>query len=143
MGYRFWGCFAKCPDEKSAKEIIRSASEKWPDAKSKIIKEPFFGIGVSMPDFRDAQDDETYEKTFAIEEQLPEFSKNFPEQNFVYVEADCFGGTCLYEGYICKKGEVIFKAKSEKDSLIKLMKEIKVKLDKKGHFKPFERGFFG
>lgn len=145
MGYNFRGFFARCPDGKSAKEIIISASEKWPKTKSKIIEEPFFGIGVSMPDFWNVIEDE--EKACrimcAIEEQLPDFSKKFPEHDFVYVEANCAGGSCLYEGYICKDGKIIFRAESKKSSLARLMAKIKVTLGKGSYFKPFERKFFG
>ncbi len=36
-----------------------------------------------------------------LEAQLVDWSQQFPDITFAYIEADCFGGKCVYAGFCC------------------------------------------
>ncbi len=150
MGYQFKGFFVSCSDEQKEK-IVESVNKKWPEIKCKVIYDPFLGIGGRVPDLADesygkifaGQKDQLPEKTYDVGDLLPSWSVQFPEIMFVYLEADCFGGNCLYGGYVCKNNEMNIKTKtSDKDSLGKLLSPLGIKLNKDNYFKPLERGYF-
>src|SRR5262249_5589317 len=85
---------------------------RWPFCQAKLISAPFRGFGVRAPDpDRDAQSDEEYERllelSFAVERGLADFSRGFEDATFVFVDADCFGGTCVYMGFVVRAGAVV------------------------------------
>lgn len=96
------------------------------------------GLGIRMTNFTWGVDDERAEKQCAIEEELPGWSAQHPSLTAMYLEADCFGGTCLYRGYICREGKILLK----EQALDSLLAHIGVKLAG-DYFLPFERNFFG
>jgi hypothetical protein len=50
---------------------------------------------------------------YAIEDELPSWSAGYPDLDFVIVFAECFGGTCEYEGYVCRAGNVTTRASGQ------------------------------
>lgn len=144
MGFRFRGFFSD--GDVSA---MAAAVSRWPYCAVKPIVKPFHGFGLRAPDpERQAESDPEYERLlelqFAIESNLVEFSRGFPAAKFVFIEADCFGGTCIYSGFVAQAGEVSFHEGREKtgtESLEVLLKPLSVRL-RSGYFEPFTRGYW-
>lgn len=42
---------------------------------------------------------------YGIDEGLATFTARTPGQSWAYIDVDCFGGTCLYDGFIARDGE--------------------------------------
>lgn len=145
MGYLFHGFFLRTADQNNLPELVSSVKEQWPRAVCRLVKEPFVGLGVRMTNFPWGVNDEKEEEHFSIEDELSTWSTQHPLLTVVYLEADCFGGTCCYRGHVCQNGEIFFREESpgqESGALDRLLAAIDVKLVE-GYFPPFERNFFG
>jgi hypothetical protein len=145
MGYWFRGFFLRTAAQDNLPELVSSIKEQWLRAVYRLVKEPFVGLGVRMTNFTWGVDDEKGEEQFAIEDKLPTWSTQHPFLTVVYLEADCFGGTCCYRGYVCRNGKMLLKEEDLEgglESLDRLLTPIDVKLAE-GYFPPFERNFFG
>lgn len=147
MGYQFKGFFAKAEES-----LIQEAEIKWSGCRGRVVTTPFVGIGIASPDWNCQDSDQAYEQaieiSYAIEDQLPEWSKNYPDIVFVFVNVDCFGGICIYQGYVCQNGRVIAQDKGDacgelrKRALKQLIAHLGVELGYQQYFAPFEREFF-
>ena len=139
MGYRFVGFFAQAGDE-----LLEAAGQQWPGVRRKRIRDPFIGIGVASPEIVYADTYEDWERAievaFDIEDGLPDWSNRYPDVLFVFIDEDCFGGTCLCEGYACRNGAILERADSD-GALDRLVAHLGVKL-RRGYFAPFRRGYF-
>lgn len=146
MGYTFRGFFTK--DEK----VAISAMEKWPFCQLKKASNQVECFIVRSPDENDlhptaSQDD--YENVctqyVTVEEELVDFSSEYPSHLFVYLEADCFGGVCEYTGFHAINGQKI-KVYDNYDAPADILKEILSPLDVKWqngiYFEPLVRGYF-
>ena len=80
------------------------------------------------------------EQNYEFEKQVPDFSSSLEGNGIADIDASCFGGTCIYRGYYCSGGEVLFNQEGTYDGHIDLLE--KVGFDCSGPFAPFERGFF-
>ncbi len=143
MGYRFSGFFI----DQSNPEIIESIQTRWLLIKARPIYSPFSGYGFAFPDHVRCTSDEgaelISEEVFTVFKELPALSTAHPNITFVWIEADCAGGTCLYSGYGCINGEVIVnEEKSSSGALGKLLQILNVKLGTDNYFLPFTRNFF-
>ena len=144
MGFRFRGFFSDGDDA-----VMAAAVSRWPFGAIKAIAAPFRGFGLRRPDpDREAESDEDYERLlelpYAVERGLVEFSRGFPAAKFVYVDADCFGGTCIYTGFVAKAGDVGLRVEAEEpgtESLQLLLLPLGVRLQS-GRFEPFVRGYW-
>jgi hypothetical protein len=144
MAYRFRGFFS---DGDVA--VMEAALARWPFCKGKTIASPFNGFGLSAPDpDREAESDEENtrlpELPFAVERGLLEFSRGFSSSTFVFIDADCFGGVCIYSGFVARAGEVHLRVESEKpglETLRQLLLCLGVRLQS-GYFEPFVRGYW-
>ena len=85
--------------------------------------------------------DEVFEIISEFEGEISDFSKKFPEKTFVYVDVDCFGGTCLYEGFIVKNGKISYCQERAYDGHIKLLEKLNSSF-RDWNFEPFTRDFF-
>lgn len=144
MGYRFQGFFS------DGDEVAMAAAlNRWPFCKAKHITSPFRGFALRAPDpDREAETDEEYEHLlelpFAIYRDLVEFSRSFPAAKFVFVDADCFGGTCIYTGFVAQAGEVSLRETAEQtgtEPLQRLLEPLGIRLQS-GYFEPFTRGYW-
>jgi len=130
---------------KGDRSIIDCAKKRWPGCSAKVINSPFRGIGVAGPYIHKSENHEIYEKflhlSYDIQDNLPEFSKKYPDTVFVFVEVDCSGGICHYDGYVCRNNKILAK-KEGKEALKHLMKHLDVKLGENQFFEPFQRDFF-
>jgi hypothetical protein len=147
MGYRFNGFFAQADQH-----VLQTALKHWPFCRGRSIEVPFSGIGLICPDPNRADTDEAaeiiLEQIAAVEEGLPAWSKQFPTITFVYLQADCAGGNCLYDGYVCRDGFILAEENSTGQSLLesrtglsRLLQWLNVH-SRTASFAPLERGFF-
>jgi hypothetical protein len=147
MGFQFAGFFAQAQPT-----LLESALQRWPGCRGRVVTEPFRGVAIAVPEhaLNDGSSDEEQEQAqslaWAIEDELVEWSQQFPGAVFVFVTADCFGGHCEYAGYICGNG-VLRKRIPEtgyggNDVLARLVHVLGVDLDEAYSFAPLTRGFF-
>ena len=146
MGYRFRGFFTHWHPE-----VGEAAVRRWPGCTWRPIYEPFLGVGVRCPDANSATSGAHYnqllELTLRIERELPEFAAGFGDLTVVFVEAECFGGACVYGGWVLQSGAIQLLIPLSESApgtriLEQLLEPLGVKLDR-GHFAPFARGFWG
>ena len=135
MGYQFRGFFAEFADG-----LVESAAQQWPMSRARVLHEPFYGVGLRLHEPDDMKTEEEIEKLLSLEDELPSWTKNFPETTVVYIYADCFGGHCEYEGFVCKNGEKL-SVKSGDKALTRLLSHLGIKLNDKEFFEPFERSY--
>jgi hypothetical protein len=121
----------------------------------RLIAEPFVGIGLAVPEnaltYGEPHGDqkEAQELASSVEEPLPSWSVEYPAITFVFMRADCFGGIGFYEGYICRNGMILIRAKDDQKTeneggaaLRQLVAALGVQLPDHPGFVPFTRGFF-
>ena len=103
-----------------------------------------------IPEMCSVLSDDEYERHLesvaAVEEKLVAFSRDFSRSTFVYLEADCFGGACIYSGYAAQAGKVRLtispeSAKEGTEPLRQLMAALGVDLGD-GYFAPLTRGYW-
>jgi hypothetical protein len=144
MGFRFQGFFSDGDEA-----VMAAALQRWRFCTAKPMAIPFHGFGLRAPDpDREAESDEEYERLlelpFAVERGLAEFSRDFPEAIFVFIDAECFGGTCIYTGFVAQDGEVRLRIAAEQpgtESLQRLLDPLGVRIEA-GYFAPFTRGYW-
>ncbi|MGZ3665519.1 MAG: hypothetical protein ACXVDA_13670 [Ktedonobacterales bacterium] len=148
MGYQFAGFFAR-----SDTPILDAALRRWPGCRGRLITEPFPGIGVAVNDHvltyggsTEEEYEQAQELAWAIEQELVEWSRQYPATRFVFLRAECFGGECLYEGYVCQDGSIHDSAQDTDedngDALPRLVRALGVKLGTPPYFEPLTRHFF-
>ena len=147
MGFQFAGFFAQAQPY-----VLAAALRKWPQCLGRVIAEPFHGLGVAVPvdalnyGDSDEEQDQARELAYALEDELVEWSRNYPDVLFVFLTADCFGGECLYAGYTCQNGVVLARVKDidAKDNIAlpQLLRALVAEGDGSGYFAPLTRGFF-
>ncbi|MBL8794904.1 MAG: hypothetical protein JNM56_13430 [Planctomycetia bacterium] len=144
MGFRFRGFFSDADEAAMAAAVSR-----WPFCTAKPVVDPFRGFGLRAPDpDREADSDEEYERLlelpFAVERGLAEFSLGFPDATFVFIDADCVGGTCVYTGFVVRAGAVhlsVADVQPGSEPLQRLLQPLGVQL-RSGYFAPFTRGYW-
>ena len=124
--------------------FVYKLKENFPLFNVRIFSKDFCGIiGQAYIDTIYTENDEEYEeilKGIYIENELINFSKSYPEKIFGYIEMDCHGGLCLYEGFVVKNAELIFRQKLEKNGHINILKKISKNYNGP-FFEPFTREF--
>jgi hypothetical protein len=129
------------------KAILAAAQSRWPFIRlpraDRLAEHAHFAPPeVTDSLFADEQARaQAEERCGEVEDWLKERAERFPDVAFAFVEADCFGSTCLYRGFVCKFGAILAWQDSLVDSHVKLLDYIGITLDQ-GHFAPFERGYF-
>jgi hypothetical protein len=90
------------------------------------------------------ENDEDYETALEqnglLESGLLEWSQGFPDIFFAYIEADCFGGTCVYSGLVCRDKTILERVESSYHAHVSLLRHVDIIT--RGPFKPFTRVFF-
>ena len=125
-------------------DFIHILKEKFPLFNVKMFSKDFNGIiGQAYLDDIYTNDDEEYEKILGeiyIENKLINFSKIYPNKIIGYIEMDCHGGLCLYEGFVVKNGELIFRQEYKNNGHIDILKRININYEGP-FFEPFTRTF--
>jgi len=133
--YNFAGWFASpyAPVEERAAAL-------WPTAAIVAVREPFHGVALRAADTHPCLEDNETRYIVEFGDPLLRLSQEFPHVTFVYLEAECFGGDCLYGGEVFKAGKVIGGDRGDK-ALSTLLRHIGVTLDANGYFAPLDRTF--
>jgi len=134
MAYVFDGCFSRYVP--GLEDAMRT---RWPVASVRRIDEPFDGVGLRMPWEIDTE--ELDEIVHRFREELPEWSRAYPDLTFAHVVAECFGGECDYAGYVVRDGQKLLEESLHPGSLGRLMAAIGVALPQGDYFEPFTRSF--
>lgn len=143
MGYSFKGVFS------SGDPVVMTAIlDRWSFCTGKVISLPFQGFGIRCPDpDREAQTDEEYEtlsgQVLAFEQAVRDLSAEFIGSVFVFVHADCFGGNCVYRGFVARDGRIeqtVDAAEPGLANLERLLLPLGVK--SVDPFPPFARGYW-
>jgi hypothetical protein len=147
MGYQFAGFFALAETP-----VLQDALATWPGCRGRVITEPFYGIGVAVPEHGltygdpDGEGEAAQELAYTLEDTLPEWSRRYLATRFVFLRTDCFGGTCFYWGYVCQNGVIQEQARditADGVALNRLVRALGVELDAaSSYFAPFRRGYF-
>src|SRR5690348_17345751 len=130
MGFQFAGLFAQ-----GERTLLDAALDRWPGCHGRLITEPFHGIGIVVPSrilaYGDTDEEEqARELAYALENELVDWSKHYPNVQFVFINADYFGGTCFYSGYVCQNGMTLDRVKNASrsdDGLPRLVRVLGVK----------------
>lgn len=152
MSFYLKGIFTTDTDE----SIVVKAKQRWAEIRSKTINSNSKGLGMVGPDANRASSFEEYERAqavnYRIEDELPNFSKQFPDTKFAFLFVDCWGGYCQYSGYVCQDGEKTIdlseqlgetvKQEEQDENLKSLMNALGIDLGDKGYFEPFRRNYF-
>ena len=113
-----------------ASEIINNATTKWSGCKGLLVYDPFLGLAVAAPGFYRSSE-EIYEQSIelagSIEEELPLWSRQFPDVNFVFIGWEAWGLEVEFRGCVCHDGHV-FKRISGEHALDELVAELGVVL---------------
>ena len=75
-----------------------------------------------------------------VESELLKWSQGFPIASFTYIEADNFGGTCLYSGFVCRANAILERVEPSHHAQGSLLRYFGIITD--GPFEPFRRVFF-
>jgi len=116
------------------------------------IESPFLGFGVShmemaMSLFPDDPESGPDPEAEALARDLIDFSATCPNATFVFLYAECFGGTCEYAGFAFRAGQRIHDepfrdVAGELGPLKRLVSYLNIELDSRGYFAPLSRDFF-
>lgn len=130
-----------------AEGLMEAVEERWPGADVSRICEPFDGIGLRLPD-ADPADPSQYIMVVECQDELPAWTTLFPDLPFVYINADCHGGDCLYTGYVCRNGAKVDEERpgeldvfSNPGALTRLLSHLGANLAHDEYFRPFERDY--
>jgi hypothetical protein len=134
MGYDFDGCFSRY-----VPGLPEAMSGRWPHARVRRIERPFEGIGLRLP--WEIATEAARDLVDRFRNELPEWSRSYPEVTFIRVAAECFGGHCEFEGYACRDGRILLDEPFHSDALGRLMATIGVVLPDGDYFEPFAREF--
>jgi hypothetical protein len=145
MGLNIVNIIMEIKDE-TDNDLIGKIKEYFPLFNVKTFSTVFNGI-IGQADVKqicaEIDDDEKSEEildAIFIEDKLIDFSKIYPNKIFGYIEMDCSGGICLYEGFVVKNGGKIIKQECEHEGHINILKKINKNYD--GYFfEPFTREF--
>jgi hypothetical protein len=84
---------------------------------------------------------EAYELINSLENGMENLSRKFPHKKFAFIEVDCFGGACIYSGFVMQNGEILLEQSNNPSGHIPLLQAISPTYS--GHyFEPFTRDFF-
>jgi hypothetical protein len=133
--YNFAGWFAApyAPLEQRAEEL-------WPAAAIVSVREPFHGVALRAGDPHPCIEGNETRYIVEFGDPLLRLSQEFPHVTFVYLEAECFGGDCLYAGEVFRAGKVIGGDRGDR-ALAGLLGHLGVTLGADNYFAPLDRAF--
>jgi hypothetical protein len=154
MGFSLRCAIATAAGDDEARRLIEAAMSDLPHVAARRFDAPFDGVlaGVDwqrlLEDYHEdpsrfayADEDAAHDGIAeGVRQGLPALSRRFPGKPFAYVDIDCFGGTCLYEGCIVIDGSVDATIARSQRGHLELLARLGVG-ELAWHFPPFERGF--
>lgn len=145
MGYRFKGLVTL--DARMAEVAL----EHWPFSQLKHEQQQFNGYVLRCPDEGDlhptggdAEWELVLDQADQVRSGLSALSNRFPESWLIYVEVECFGGTCQNTGtqYLAGSVAATFEAGKDEVDLATILFPLGIQFDEDQHFRPFTRGYF-
>ena len=155
MGFHLRCAIAKVDDDSVADHFVEFATALYPSfVRVRRFDAPFAGV-IAAYDPQAAHDlvhdnwevlgyadenaaiDDIEE---AIESRIAHLSHEFPDTPIAFVDVDCFGGTCMYRGYVVNDGLQTYAEPASANAHVRLFEHMGVK-DPQWHFPPFTRGF--
>ena len=129
--------------------ILNAARQKWKGCLARYVDKPFSGVAFADPGadrcyplvFNTARQEEHERIAKSMRDDLLSWSEKFSSTIFVFIQVDCFGGVCEYEGFVVHNG-INLCMHEGKDALKKLLAYLDVDIDDNENFEPFTRGFF-
>src|SRR5687768_6638987 len=154
MGFSLRCAIATAAGDDEARRLIEAAMSDLPHVAARRFDAPFDGVlaGVDwqrlLEDYHEdpsrfayADEDAAHDGIAeGVRQGLPALSRRFPGKPFAYVDIDCFGGTCFYEGCIVIDGSVDATIARSQRGHLELLARLGVG-ELAWHFPPFERGF--
>lgn len=141
--YEFKGFFV--PD--GTHSLIDEIRVRWPTAIVREVDDVFKGVGARFPELEvwgrgtGPQWESAFRSVTNIRRELVEFSRSHPENTFVIASAECWGGDCDYEGFVCRGGRIISKARRGPASLRPLLDHLGIPDEEQQYFFPFTQHF--
>jgi hypothetical protein len=139
MAYDFDGFFAAVPGDRES--ILSGVRRQWPQAKARTVEEPFRGIGVGLILSESDPLANDMDALDAAYERFVAWTRDYPRLCFVWINASCFGGHCIYHGDVVQSGETISTEKGD-GALGRLVAHLGVTLGQDEYFEPFVGGYF-
>lgn len=147
MGYTFNGFFATATEP-----VLEAALQRWPFCRGRVIDNPFKGIGVATPPWPERptleEEEVHYQRIHDFDQGLIKWTQGFPDVTFVKIWVSCFGGRCLYWGYVYRNGVVLYREEEpvwdkerSAQQLLRLLAYLGVR-QADPYFPPFVRGYF-
>jgi hypothetical protein len=133
--YNFTGWFAA-----PYAPLEQRAAELWPAAAIVAVRTPFHGVALRAVDPHPCIEDDEARYIVQFGDPLLRLSQEFPQVTFVYLEAECFGGDCVYAGEVFRAGKVIGGDRGDQ-ALTTLLHHLGVRLGPDKYFAPLDRGF--
>jgi len=135
---------------------IKNALDLWPGSLLRGVTTPFSGSILARFNPDEDQNISALKLMAAavgFKEQLPEFSREYPEHRFIYIDYDCFSGYVdEFEGSVYRNGELLFSSVLDENTpsvvwqefqnMVETLKHINVQLDENMYFEPFARGYW-
>lgn len=148
MGFQLKLVISSRVSAEERKGIMSAVRERWPFCRGPRDPSAYSNRAVFAPpeltsylydDFDEAE--RVDEMADDVESGLADWSRGFPIVAYALVEAECFGGNCLYRGFCCRNGELVLRHEEfDNDRLIELVRTVGIETS--GTFAPFVRGFF-
>lgn len=118
-------------DETARLRALNSALARWPflDPAHKFVSSAD-RLVINLPNLTENSfdDEENYDacldQNYQVRNELPEWSKEFPDVTFAFIELDSFGSTSLYSGFVCRAGALLFETTSDTNNHILLLRHI-------------------
>lgn len=147
MGYQQHIIISTILDAATRTRALQSAHARWPFLRNPrrhdIYSDRLLLAPPELTDYlfdNDDDDEAASEQSFLLSTDLPNWSREFPENIFAHIEADCFGGVCDYSGFTCQAGKILERIEPSLIAHIKLLERVGIQSD--GIFIPFRRVFF-
>ena len=146
MGFRQGIIVSSELDKEAISTITQSAVSKWSFLRNpKESNVNHKRLVLAPPELTDYLYDNDFDYEKALEEneivelELVSWTKEFPNMQLCYIQADCIG-VCYYSGFSCQDGAETMRVSFDREGHIALLKHVGIK--SKGYFEPFRRGFF-
>jgi hypothetical protein len=133
-------------------KILERMAEQFPYSETRKLVQPFASLicftdlnNFEAHDLPDA-DIEEYGDAYTylrlnMRDRVEDLSAMFPQDTFVYIEVDCFGGTCEYSGFVCTKGKKTSVESASQTAHVRLLQAIAPDYTSI-YFEPFSRDYF-
>ena len=148
MGFQLKAVFSSPADQKQKQGVLASAVARWPFIRLPGGQHCNLQCAHFAPPELTAylrESPEAYklavEACAQLEDSLADWSSEFPSLVFAFIDVECFGGACLYGGFVCRRGKVTLRQEALPSAHRMLLEHVGITL-KDDRFAPFERGYF-